>query len=296
MTRIPGSQPGGTASTQVHADRHDPGDRCQGALGHREDRQGPADVLPDSGRRRTWKATRSATPSKSPIPRRWRSASSRPRSSRGSNGARLCRPSRARQDGTTHAHHVHIVHPASPRSSRWRWPFRRARWSGHRANPGCRRPSPRRRRLCRQAPTPTPAGRGPSRCAHGTAIWYQPQIESWVEPEADGRRGRRWPTPRPAPRSRRSAPSRSKGRRKVAVDDRVVAFDMRISEYNFKSLSPDQVKTLVADVQALPAAQRVLDLDRAARVRGRQPAGGEERRGHQGRSAEGVLRRRHPPP
>ena len=37
---------------------------------------------------------------------------------------------------------------------------------------------------------------------------------------------------------------------------------MDISEYNFKSLSPDQVKQLVADVRALPPQHRVLDLDR----------------------------------
>ena len=68
--------------------------------------------------------------------------------------------------------------------------------------------------------------------------------------------------------------------------------DLKITEYNFKSLSPDQVKALVADVQALPQ-QRARPRPRsAARLRRRQPAAGEERRGHQGRPAEGVLRAR----
>jgi hypothetical protein len=48
----------------------------------------------------------------------------------------------------------------------------------------------------------------------------------------------------------------------VSLDDRIVRLDFRIAEYNFKSLSPEQVKTLSADVQALPPNQRVLDLDR----------------------------------
>ena len=48
----------------------------------------------------------------------------------------------------------------------------------------------------------------------------------------------------------------------MSVDDRVVSMDLRITEYNFKSLSPEQVKTLVADVQARPQNERVIDLDR----------------------------------
>ena len=50
--------------------------------------------------------------------------------------------------------------------------------------------------------------------------------------------------------------------RHVALDDRVVTMDLKITEHNFKTLSPDQVKTLVADVQALPQNERVIDLDR----------------------------------
>ena len=48
----------------------------------------------------------------------------------------------------------------------------------------------------------------------------------------------------------------------VSLDERVVSLDLRITEYNFKTLSPDQVKALVADVQARPVNERVIDLDR----------------------------------
>ena len=48
----------------------------------------------------------------------------------------------------------------------------------------------------------------------------------------------------------------------VAVEERVVRMDLKITEYNFKTLSPEQVKTLVSEVQALPHKDRVLDLDR----------------------------------
>jgi hypothetical protein len=96
---------------------------------------------------------------------------------------------------------------------------------------------------------------------HGTAVWYQPQVESWVNQKQIVAWSAVAYTPTGA-----KAPAlgtvKIEGPTQVAVDDRVVNFDMRISEYNFKSLSPDQVKTLVADVQALPPNYRVLDLDR----------------------------------
>ena len=38
--------------------------------------------------------------------------------------------------------------------------------------------------------------------------------------------------------------------------------DLRITEYNFKTLSTDQVKALVAGVQERPQNERVIDLDR----------------------------------
>lgn len=46
------------------------------------------------------------------------------------------------------------------------------------------------------------------------------------------------------------------------MDDRVVSLDLTITEYNFTSLKSEQVKALVADVQALPVNHKVLDLDR----------------------------------
>jgi hypothetical protein len=97
--------------------------------------------------------------------------------------------------------------------------------------------------------------------AHGTALWYQPQIESWTnQKDIVG-----WSAVAYTPTGAKEpalGTIKIEGPTQVAVDDRVVTFDMRITEYNFKSLSPDQVKTLVADVQQLPPRQRVLDLDR----------------------------------
>jgi hypothetical protein len=52
------------------------------------------------------------------------------------------------------------------------------------------------------------------------------------------------------------------GPTRVSLDERVVSLTLRVTEYNFKTLKPDQVKALVADVQALPVNERVLDLDR----------------------------------
>ena len=42
--------------------------------------------------------------------------------------------------------------------------------------------------------------------------------------------------------------------------------DLRITEYNFKTLSTDQVKALVAGVQERPQHERVIDLDRVSRM------------------------------
>ena len=52
------------------------------------------------------------------------------------------------------------------------------------------------------------------------------------------------------------------GPTRTSVDERVVSMDLRVTEYNFKSLTPDQVKALVAEVQARPMNERVIDLDR----------------------------------
>ena len=75
----------------------------------------------------------------------------------------------------------------------------------------------------------------------------------------------------------------------VSVDDSVVRMDLRITEYNFKSLSPEQVKTLVAEVQARPQNERVIDLARVLAYVDTSPLQVRERRRHQGRPAEGVL-------
>ena len=95
----------------------------------------------------------------------------------------------------------------------------------------------------------------------GTAVWYQPQVESWT--------GQKnivaWSAVSYQPTGAKEpalGTIKIEGPTQVAVDDRVVTLDLRITEYNFKSLSPDQVKALVADVQALPINERVLDIDR----------------------------------
>ena len=95
----------------------------------------------------------------------------------------------------------------------------------------------------------------------GTVVWYQPQVESWTDQKnivgwsavAYTRTGVKEPA---------LGTIKIEGPTHVAVDDRVVTLDLRITQYNFPSLPPDQVKELVADVQALPVNQRVLDLDR----------------------------------
>ena len=109
------------------------------------------------------------------------------------------------------------------------------------------------------------------------------------QPEADRSRGRLSPTRRPAPRSRRSARSRSKAPRTVSVDERVVKFDMRITRIQLQ----DAVTRAGEDAgrrRAGPAATGTRPRSRPAAGRSRRkPPRGEERRGHQGRSAEGVL-------
>ena len=84
----------------------------------------------------------------------------------------------------------------------------------------------------------------------GTVVWYQPQVESWTGARHhQDRRGR--PTSRSTIASSR--------------------MDLKITEYNFKTLSPDQVKTLVADVQALPQNERVHRPRSIARLCRQQP-------------------------
>jgi hypothetical protein len=95
----------------------------------------------------------------------------------------------------------------------------------------------------------------------GTAVWYQPQVESWI----DQKHIVGWSAVSYQPTGAKEpalGTIKIEGPTEVALDERVVGLDLRITEYNFKSLSPEQVKTLVADVQALPRRERVLDLDR----------------------------------
>ena len=132
-----------------------------------------------------------------------------------------------------------------------------------------RRPPPRPRRR-RWAPTPTPAGRGPSRSITATssgtsrrsrAGTNQKQVLAWSAVSYT-------PTGAKEPAL---GTIKIEGPTTVSVDERVVKFDMKITEYNFKTLSPEQVKTLVADVQALPERERVLDLDRVTAAVAKSP-------------------------
>ena len=95
----------------------------------------------------------------------------------------------------------------------------------------------------------------------GTAVWYQPQIESWIgQKNIVG-----WSAVAYTPTGAKEpalGTIKIEGPTRVAVDDRVVAMDLRITEYNFKTLSTDQVKALVAGVQERPQHERVIDLDR----------------------------------
>jgi hypothetical protein len=95
----------------------------------------------------------------------------------------------------------------------------------------------------------------------GTAVWYQPQIESWaVQKQIVA-----WSAVSYLPTGAKEpalGTIKIEGPTSVSVDERVVRMDLRITEYNFKSLSPEQVKTLVGEVQARPQNERVIDLDR----------------------------------
>jgi hypothetical protein len=95
----------------------------------------------------------------------------------------------------------------------------------------------------------------------GTAVWYQPQVESWINQQQIVA----WSAVSYQPAGAKEptlGTIKIEGPTRVAVDDRVVSMDLKITEYNFPSLPPEQVKALVADVQALPVNEKVLDLDR----------------------------------
>ncbi len=97
--------------------------------------------------------------------------------------------------------------------------------------------------------------------AHGNALWYQPQVESWPNQKAIVAWSAVAYTPTGA-KEPALGTIKIEGPTAVSVDDRVVRLDLKVTEYNFKSLQTDQVKTLVADVQARPMNERILDLDR----------------------------------
>jgi len=95
----------------------------------------------------------------------------------------------------------------------------------------------------------------------GIATWFQPQIETWPGQKnivaysavAYQMTGAKEPA---------LGTIKIEGPTTVSVDERLVAMELRITEYNFKTLTPDQVKALVAEVQARPQNERVIDLDR----------------------------------
>jgi hypothetical protein len=95
----------------------------------------------------------------------------------------------------------------------------------------------------------------------GTAVVYQPQVESWANQKHLVAYSAVAYTPTGA-KEPALGTIKIEGDTRVAVDDRVVNVEFHITEYNFKTLSPQQIKTLVNEVQALPAHERVLDLDR----------------------------------
>jgi hypothetical protein len=96
---------------------------------------------------------------------------------------------------------------------------------------------------------------------NGSVIWYQPQVESWTGQKQIVA----WSAVSYQPIGA-TAPAlgtiKIEGPTHVSVDERVVRMDLRITEYNFKTLSPEQVKTLANDVQSLPQNERIIDLNR----------------------------------
>ncbi len=76
----------------------------------------------------------------------------------------------------------------------------------------------------------------------GSAIWYQPQIESWTGQSQLVA----WSAVSYQPTGAKEpalGTIKIEGPTSVSLDERVASLDLRITEYNFKSLSPDQIKT-----------------------------------------------------
>ncbi len=95
----------------------------------------------------------------------------------------------------------------------------------------------------------------------GTAIWYAPQVESWTAQKDIVAWSAVAYTPTGA-KEPAFGTIKIEGPTAVSVDDRVVRMDLRITEYNFKTLSREQVAAMVAEVQERPQHERVIDLDR----------------------------------
>ena len=78
---------------------------------------------------------------------------------------------------------------------------------------------------------------------------------------------------------------------KVAVADRLVSFqNMKITEANFQTLPKEQVREIVAAIETGDSRRRTGDRARSRpRQRRQEPDRAEERRRHQGRSADDLL-------
>ena len=136
------------------------------------------------------------------------------------------------------------------------------------ATPTAAKPAPATAKPAAQASGEPPVGTNadtgwprPVTLKTGTAIWYQPQVETWK----DQKYIVAWsavsyePTGATQPIQ---GTIKIEGPTQVSVDERVVRMDLRITEYNFKTLAPDRVKALAADIEGRPYNERVLDLDR----------------------------------
>ena len=96
---------------------------------------------------------------------------------------------------------------------------------------------------------------------NGTLVWFQPQVESWT----DRKKIVAWSAVAYTPLTATQAALgtiKIEGDTQVSVDEDVVSLDMKITQYNFPSLSSVQVRAMVNEVETLPVRQRVLDLDR----------------------------------
>ena len=96
---------------------------------------------------------------------------------------------------------------------------------------------------------------------NGTLVWFQPQVESWT----DRKKIVAWSAVAYTPLTATQAALgtiKIEGDTQVSVDEDVVSLDMKVTQYNFPTLSSVQVRAMVSEVETLPVRQRVLDLDR----------------------------------